>query len=128
MESCLKCGRAQAAAAIDYCVHCLRTMLDTRQLNAVHSQSRKQFDLPAQPPKDIGGIICQRCANRCQLTPNSHGFCGIRYNKNGKLVNNAPPGGALAHMYLDPLPTNCCAGWFCRGNREDGHNFLMRSA
>lgn len=28
-------------------------------------------------------------------------------------------------MYLDPLPTNCCAAWFCRGSRERGCNLAV---
>ncbi len=127
MTNCFKCGKVQTAEAIGYCVDCLRTMSDTSKLDVTHSKSRQQFDLPAQPPRDIDGITCQRCANRCQLSPGSYGFCGTRYNQSGKLANNLPSFSALAHMYKDPLPTNCCAGWFCRGNREDGYNFLMQS-
>jgi pyruvate formate lyase activating enzyme len=37
----------------------------------------------------------------------------------------APPRTALAHIYLDPLPTNCCAAWFCRGSKEKGYNLAV---
>ena len=43
----------------------------------------------------------------------------------GRLVHAAPAGSALAHMYLDPLPTNCCAAWFCRGSRDSGCNLAV---
>lgn len=125
MTNCFKCGKAKAAEAIGYCVDCLRAMSDTGHLDVIHTKSRGQFNLPAQLPRDIDGITCQRCANRCQLTPGSHGFCGIRYNRSGKLANNLPTNCALAHMYLDPLPTNCCAGWFCQGQRENGYNLAV---
>jgi len=28
-------------------------------------------------------------------------------------------------MYLDPLPTNCCAAWFCQGSKEKGFNLAV---
>jgi pyruvate formate lyase activating enzyme len=37
----------------------------------------------------------------------------------------ASPGHALAHIYLDPLPTNCCAAWFCEGSKERGYNLAV---
>jgi pyruvate formate lyase activating enzyme len=125
MKACFNCNTGKAAIAIGYCVDCLRTLSDIDQLETIHSKSRQQFDLPDRPPRDQNGITCQRCANSCQMIPDSHGFCGIRYNKNGKLVNKVSTDNALAHIYLDPLPTNCCAGWFCRGQRKKGYNLAV---
>lgn len=28
-------------------------------------------------------------------------------------------------MYLDPLPTNCCAAWFCSGSEGKGYNLAV---
>jgi pyruvate formate lyase activating enzyme len=100
-------------------------MADLSNIDDIHSDSRLQFNLPQKPPRELNGITCKQCANRCQLAQGSYGFCGLRYNKDGKLTDNKPSKCALAHMYLDPLPTNCCAGWFCHGNQEKGYNLAV---
>jgi pyruvate formate lyase activating enzyme len=125
MATCFNCGIGKAAIAIGYCVDCLRNLPDESHLNSIHSKSREQFGLREHPPKEQDGIICHRCTNSCQLEIESTGFCGIRYNKNGQLENKVPSDSALAHMYLDPLPTNCCAGWFCRGQGKSGYNLAV---
>jgi pyruvate formate lyase activating enzyme len=53
------------------------------------------------------------------------GYCGIRTNRGGRLTERAPSGSALVHAYLDRLPTNCCADWFCRGSHEEGCNLAV---
>ncbi len=53
------------------------------------------------------------------------GYCGIRMNKEGKLVEKSKKGQGLMHMYLDRLPTNCCAAWFCPGSKENGYNLAV---
>jgi pyruvate formate lyase activating enzyme len=125
MIPCRNCGNTQTAQVIGYCADCLRDMSDLRALSNIHLKSRQQFGLPVQPPRDKHGITCHRCANNCQLISDAYGFCGLRYNKNGILANHSPRGSALAYMYLDTLPTNCCAAWFCRGKKEDGYNLAV---
>lgn len=53
------------------------------------------------------------------------GFCGLRTARGGRVVYRWPEGArvALAHTYYDPIPTNCCAAWFC-GERE-GRNLAV---
>jgi pyruvate formate lyase activating enzyme len=41
------------------------------------------------------------------------------------MIPACPEDEALAHIYLDPLPTNCCAAWFCRGSKELGYNLAV---
>jgi pyruvate formate lyase activating enzyme len=53
------------------------------------------------------------------------GFCGIRQNVNGKVDPIINGNKALAHMYLDPLPTNCCAAWFCSVDQKQGYNLAV---
>jgi pyruvate formate lyase activating enzyme len=50
------------------------------------------------------------------------GFCGLRRNRKGTIEPLVPHRSALAYSYLDPLPTNCCAAWFCPGSHEPGYN------
>jgi pyruvate formate lyase activating enzyme len=49
----------------------------------------------------------------------------LRKNINGRLKYSFAGQGALAYMYLDPLPTNCCAAWFCEGSKEKGYNLAF---
>jgi pyruvate formate lyase activating enzyme len=53
------------------------------------------------------------------------GYCGLRMNKEGRLVESSPKKTALVHAYLDLLPTNCCAAWFCKGSKESGYNLAV---
>jgi pyruvate formate lyase activating enzyme len=73
----------------------------------------------------MGSPACKLCANACQIPIQEHGFCGIRWNDRGIIVNIMPKGSALVHMYLDSLPTNCCASWFCAGSTKKGFNLAV---
>ncbi|GAB4365832.1 MAG: radical SAM protein [Calditrichia bacterium] len=53
------------------------------------------------------------------------GYCGIRQNVGGKITQQTGANTALAYMYLDPLPTNCCAAWFCTGSQRQGYNLAV---
>ena len=41
------------------------------------------------------------------------GYCGLRRNVGGRLQHVAGTQWGLAYTYYDPIPTNCCAAWFC---------------
>jgi len=47
--------------------------------------------------------------------------------RNGRLVHLAgTPARGFLHWYRDPLPTNCVAGWVCRGSKHPGcHNLAV---
>lgn len=47
-------------------------------------------------------------------------YCGLKANVNGKLRSFASKNHAFVHTYIDPLPTNCCAAWFCSGSSQFG--------
>jgi pyruvate formate lyase activating enzyme len=49
----------------------------------------------------------------------------LRENRNGVIETQFPKNCARAHAYLDPLPTNCCAAWFCPGSEEPGYNLAV---
>jgi pyruvate formate lyase activating enzyme len=53
------------------------------------------------------------------------GYCGLRRNEHGRLVERSGRDAGLVHVYLDRLPTNCCASWFCRGSNEEGYNLAV---
>ncbi len=125
MITCRKCHKNPAAAALGLCADCLRRTEDENVLAALHAPVRRKYGLPVQPPKNPAGIECRLCANCCRMGEGEQGFCGIHYHREGHLHSRAPQNSALAYMYLDPLPTNCCAAWFCRGSREPGYNLAV---
>lgn len=125
MVNCKHCGKNFAAEAIGRCVDCLRTESNRNDLADLHVPFRKKFGLTVHPPADRKGIRCHFCSNNCQIGAGEIGYCSIRRNEEGRLVNITPEGSALAYMYLDRLPTNCCAAWFCNGSQEQGYNLAV---
>ena len=99
--------------ALRVCSNCVREHPDDALEIArkVHIRIRQQYGLPGSPPNDPNGVKCTICANLCQIAPNELGYCGLRTNREGKLVHLAGTEDALVHTYFDPHPTNCCAWW-----------------
>jgi pyruvate formate lyase activating enzyme len=125
MVPCRSCGKMTAAKAANFCPDCLRALSDQETLVSGHAEARRRFRLPPFPPKTDGGIPCPLCNNECRLGLEERGYCGLRKNENGRLKALFPKNAALAHMYFDPLPTNCCAAWFCEGSHENGYNLAV---
>lgn len=124
MSACRRCGKREAAQAISLCPSCLQSNPEKDILSQPHS-TRKKYNLPAFPPRSAQGKTCRLCANECRLTEGEAGFCGLRINQNGKVIWDLPPRTLAAYTYYDPLPTNCCAAWFCPGSKEKGVNLAV---
>jgi len=118
--SCIYCGRKDVSDTLSVCVDCIR---DGKifPIEKLHRDIRKQFLLPPTPPEK-SGIRCHICSNECVIDNGHKGYCGLRENVNDKLVTKVSKNNALAYTYLDPLPTNCCASWFCPESTEYGYN------
>ena len=118
---CRSCG-AEAAEIIGLCPHCVK-QAEERGLLAPHARVRRALRLPPQPPR--AGVPCRLCANACRIPEGKAGYCGLRIAQSGRVRYLWPAGvgKALAHTYYDPIPTNCCAAWFC-GERE-GRNLAV---
>ncbi len=125
MRKCSRCESPFTARAIGLCVDCLRSITDRAEIASIHDPDRQAFGLPRKPPASPEGKRCALCANACRMAPGERGFCGLHSNENGRLAHRVPKGSALAHMYRDPLPTNCCAAWFCSGSNERGYNLAV---
>jgi len=125
VTKCLICGQRPAAKIIGACPECLRSLSMEQVPLATHESSRKALGLPGAAPHQSTGPQCRLCANECRPGADELGYCGLRKNTSGRMSPVAPPGTALVHIYLDPLPTNCCAAWFCRGSRERGYNLAV---
>jgi pyruvate formate lyase activating enzyme len=123
---CTICGNKHVTISntLGVCLSCIRNHPEhalalTRK---AHQTIRKNFHLPPSPPRDPWGITCTVCANKCTIGEGNQGYCGLRQNNNGTLVQ---PSQGLLHIYYDPLPSNCCAAWFCPGSKETGYNLAV---
>ena len=114
-KTCAICGEEKTISEIlSVCRECIINRFEEAKdyiLNA-HKKVRAIYSLPYPPPKG-GDIRCTLCSNNCELKENEVGFCGLRWVKENKLQSYVSPKRALAHIYLDPHVTNCCAAWFC---------------
>ncbi|MHC1610015.1 MAG: radical SAM protein [Candidatus Methanospirareceae archaeon] len=122
MIECLLCGKENAAEALRVCVECIRNRREDAldYAMAAHKRIRARFRLPPEPPKSEGGIECNLCSNECMMKEGERSYCGLKENVNGRLISSIPDDHAFLHAYSDPLPTNCCAAWFCPGESQFG--------
>ena len=125
MVDCSFCKEKRAARVVGVCPDCLRSLPEDDVSLGVHEASRKKLNLPERPPRNPAGAGCRLCANKCQPGPDERGYCGLRKNEAGRIKPVTPKNAALVHIYLDPLPTNCCAAWFCEGSKEKGYNLAV---
>lgn len=124
MISCRLCDKGKAAETIGLCPSCLKEAFNQAIVSRAHS-SRLKYGLPSSPPKDKDGFRCRFCANECLLSEGKIGFCGLRINRGRRIKSIAPAKSFVAYIYYDPLPTNCCAAWFCPGSKERGVNLAV---
>ena len=125
---CQLCGKSSLVSGqLGACADCIRdhpAPVMPRILQ-VHEASRLEFDLPAAPTCDPDGVVCRLCANECRIGEGRRGFCGLRTNRNGKLVHLAgAPARGILRWHHDPLPTNCVAAWVCEGQDKQGYSNL----
>jgi len=102
------------------CLDCIRHRFGESKhfIEEAHKRVREELKLPLHPPHDMGGIPCGICINQCIIGKGSTGYCGIRKNENGKLVDF---GGATLNWYYDNLPANCVADQVCAGCTGAGY-------
>lgn len=109
---CRTCDReGLIAREIGLCYECVKSTAPERLL-VPHRRVREALDLPPTAPKG-DGVPCNLCSNECRIPEGGRGYCGLRGNRGGKLDQLVGRDEALGHTYYDPIPTNCCAAWFC---------------
>lgn len=123
---CRECGKESdvIASTVGACVDCLRKggpgVLQTAK--AMHAENHERFGLPLAVPRAEGGVRCSVCANACSLAEGELGFCGVRKNSGGRLVEiSGAPELAFVEWYHDFLPTNCVGDWVCPGGSDSGY-------
>nr|WP_048060539.1 radical SAM protein [Methanothermus fervidus] len=120
---CKICGesRPYISKVFGICKECILEGGEAiKHVRKIHGEIRKKFNLPPEPPKD-GNVKCNICSNKCRMKENEVGYCGLRMNIRGKLRSLVSDEEALLYTYLDPIPTNCCAAWFCPGCTGRGY-------
>ena len=124
MGTCRYCDKSGKTVSdvIGFCADCIRGHFSEvwPEIAKTHARSRTAYGLPVEPPRDLKGISCPLCVNRCQIPEGSTGFCGLRYVRNGKLKGGRPHEGRLS-FYHDPLPTNCVAAFVCPAGTGCGY-------
>lgn len=122
---CTVCGtrKQNIAAVLAVCADCLRDRPDqVAHIDRARKRVRTQLGLPEQPPRDPQGPVCRLCVNECRPAPGQLGYCGLRINREGKLVHLAGTARqGVVSWYYDPLPTNCVADWVCAGGTGAGY-------
>lgn len=129
-EKCMVCGREAItiSRSLNTCGNCIRDRpaQSIPLIEVAHRHAREAYKLPAQPPNSSSGVLCNICANECRMAHGERSYCGLRWEENGHLKSYVSSRMALVHTYYDPLPTNCCAAWFCPGSVAHGSaNFAV---
>lgn len=123
-KTCLLCGEASQllSETLGICLICIRHRPHEVNfyIEAAHRKSRQDFDLPSAPPHSETGVECHICVNRCHMATGEKGFCGLRMNRESRLVNLVGDK-AVVDWYYDALPTNCVADWVCPGGSSAGY-------
>jgi len=119
---CKACG-AEVAELLGYCGRCVKAA-DRGELLRPHMITRRSLGLPPRIPNE-GTVACHLCANACSPREGERGYCGLRVVRDGRFeyIWGRSANKGLMHAYHDPLPTNCCAAWFC--GAEDGLNLAV---
>ncbi|MFW9935945.1 MAG: radical SAM protein, partial [Candidatus Thorarchaeota archaeon] len=124
MPKCLICQQVDGLAEVlPVCASCLRSRPDESSeiIQGAHKWRSYLFELPEIVYEGKDGIQCKVCANECCIPEGEKGYCGLRLNQNGRLVQKVSATRALLHYYLDPHITNCCASYFCPGGTGVGY-------
>ncbi|GAG66387.1 unnamed protein product [marine sediment metagenome] len=123
MAVCKNCNKESnlISETLDICLECIRKDFKkvSGYIKEVHRKTRKDFDLPEEPPKDPNGISCKLCVNECKIPKGEKGYCGLRKNVDDKIIGPTKNLASLS-FYHDNLPTNCVANWVCPGGTGTG--------
>ncbi|MCM8833049.1 MAG: radical SAM protein [Candidatus Omnitrophica bacterium] len=122
MRICKICKKEKLISEnLGICIECIREN-PKEAINfskQIHKKIRENFNLPSFTPKSEKGIECNICNNKCVIDIGQKGYCGLRENINGILKSKTSTDYGVFDFYYDPIPTNCCAEWFC-GAEKDG--------
>ncbi len=110
MAECITCGKPLKTSSIPTCPNCSK-------------EHEEVSDLIHDRLEIIGYGDCNFCSNKCKV--DDEGLCRVRERKGKRVVSKASVNSAFLYPYYDPLPTNCCNAWFCKGSRLKGYNLAI---
>lgn len=124
-SGCIVCksGDVLVAGSLGVCADCIRGKPELTMgfVERAHLKVRARYGLPSKPPKSHGGVGCGLCSNQCVMGVGEKGYCGLRWNVEGRLEGLVGSEEALLYSYIDPHVTNCCASWFCPAGTGCGY-------
>ena len=125
MARCSFCGRESPVVSkiISACCLCVRERWDEVEprVRGAHRESRLQFGLPEDHPRDAAGLPCVLCANECRIGPGELGFCGARRNQGGRLVGAST---LLAPGYVEEDEVRGIAGFVAKISPDIPYSLL----
>jgi pyruvate formate lyase activating enzyme len=131
MTKCKFCNKENSliSQTLKICRECILTK-DWEKVKpyllSIHSEIRKEEDLPSSAPRCENSqkkLACNLCINECRITIDNKSYCGLRDLKraeSGDLPLPSKTQGYI-HGYLDSNPTNCCNSWFCPAGTSNGY-------
>ncbi|MCS7150050.1 MAG: radical SAM protein [Caldimicrobium sp.] len=123
LKKCSLCSKPKIVAKIlGVCRECIleRFTEALPYIDRAHKLTRESFSLPSSSLTEGGGARCNLCARKCLIPEGCSGYCGLRKNTEG-VIKGPHHKEAFVSWYLDPLPTNCVADWFCPGGTGCGY-------
>ena len=124
MSRCLRCGKDSIliSSPLEVCADCISSHFAEIKdhLEQLHAATRDKFGLPTRVPDTENGLQCGVCVNRCRVPEGERGYCGVRINREGRLLGVTPNSGLL-DSYYDSLPANCIASWACPAGSSCGY-------
>lgn len=69
-------------------------------LNRIQKLDEMTRETTLFSPEAEGSVRCLACAHRCLIHPGKRGICGVRFNREGKLM---VPAGYVAGAQVDPI-------------------------
>lgn len=124
MTKCIICQKKTGLAEIlPVCASCLRSNPERTAdiVTSAHNWRSYLFELPETIPCNENGIQCKVCSNECRILSGGLGYCGLRSNQQGQLLQKVSATKSIMHYYLDPHITNCCGSYFCPGGTGVGY-------
>ena len=107
MTVCINCNKKSnlISETLGVCLECIRKDFKkvSEHIKEVHRKTRKNFELPDEPPKDPSGIACKLCSNECKIAESEKGYCGLRKNENGKLIGPTKNIAKFLYPYSGPF-------------------------
>jgi pyruvate formate lyase activating enzyme len=110
MDKCKVCGKNYEIISkeLGVCLPCIRGRFNEAKhfIDAAHRTARRELSLPENIPHEKGGLLCDICVNRCVMAKGTAGYCGIRKNEGGRILDF---GGATLNWNFEDMPSGISA-------------------